>query len=240
MFCDACGAKIPRESRFCPECGQNLEDVDSQKPVMAVSTPEIAQRRGGLERMGFANLRNYPELTRHLNKSRAGGLILAVVMSVAPFIGFVLYAKLTGEMEMKEAVMVGAGVSAVFMFFSMSFALKEKGRQSFWEGTVIDKKIKKQRERVTEYNQTRNVMVAHRIMTIHREGGAPEEHDFGNNEAVFDYYGVGDRVRHIPGTFYFEKYDKTGDDEVVCVMCGGLYDMKEDTSCSLCRLPLLK
>lgn len=241
MFCDACGTKIPLNSRFCPECGHSLEEMDGQKAAAAMSAAEVERKQPARERNGFANLRDYPELTRHLKKSRKIGKVAAVLMSVAPFIGFVLYASLTGEMEMEEAVMVGAGVSGIFMIFSISFALKEKSRQVSWEGTVIDKKIEKRREKVTEYDETRMAMVEHRMITIQKDGGSkPEKHDFGGNEPVFNYYKVGDRVRHIPGAFHFEKYDKTGDDEVICVMCGGLYDMEGDTRCSLCRLPLLK
>lgn len=241
MFCDACGAKIPPKSRFCPECGHSLEEMDGQTSVTASSAADVERKLPTMERKGFADLGDYPELTRHLKKSRKIGKVAAVVMSIAPLIGFVLYAGLTGEMEMEEAMLVGSGVSGIFMIFSISFALKEKSRQSSWEGTVIDKKIEKRREKVTEYDETRMVMVAHQIMTIQREGGSkPEKQDFGGNEPVFNYYKVGDRVRHIPGTFHFEKYNKTGDDEVICVMCGGLYDMQQDTRCSLCRLPLLK
>lgn len=241
MFCDACGAKIPQGSRFCPECGYNLEDMNSQPADAPEKAPKAEPRQSVKERIGFANLKDYPELTRHLKKSKKIGKVAAIIMSVAPFVGFVLYSGITGDMEMEEALMVGAGVSAIFMIFSISFALKEKSRQVSWEGTVIDKKIEKRREKVTEYDETRMVMVEHRIMTIRRDnGGKLEKADFGGNEPLFNYYKVGDRLRHIPGAFHFDKYDKTGDDEVICVMCGGLYDREQDTRCQLCRLPLLK
>ena len=241
MYCDACGAQIPLDSRFCPECGHGMAETEGQSSVSEDQRAQTQRKPTVRERKGFANLRDYPELTGHLKKSRKMGKVAAVIMSLAPFLGFVLYAGITGDMEMEEAMMVGAGVSVIFMFFAISFAIKEKSRQVSWEGTVMDKKIEKRREKVTEYDETRMVMVDHRIMTIQKDNGSkPEKRDYGGNEQVFDYYRVGDRIRQIPGAFHFEKYDKTGDDEVICVMCGGMYDMEQDTKCSLCRLPLLK
>lgn len=193
------------------------------------------------ERKGFADLLQYPELTQFLKKSRKIGKFAVIIMSVAPFTGFMLYASITGDMDINEAIMVGTIVSAIFMFFSISFAIKEKSRQGTWTGSIIDLKREKIYEKVTQFNEVRNVRVQHNIMTICREDRSkPVVRDFGGSEDIFNYYKVGDRVRHIAGAFHLEKYDKTGDEEVICVMCGGLYDIEQDAKCILCRLPLLK
>lgn len=53
------------------------------------------------------------------------------------------------------------------------------------------------------------------------------------------YYQIGDKVRHHKGYFLPEKYDKTQDDKVVCILCGHLID-KEKDYCSNCQKVLLK
>lgn len=53
------------------------------------------------------------------------------------------------------------------------------------------------------------------------------------------YYKIGDRVRHHKGYLLPEKYDKSGDDKIVCLACGHLVDKKEKY-CSKCQKILLK
>lgn len=241
MYCDACGEKIADSSRFCPACGARLEEMAPNgsaegMPAAAHSAEAPAERPSD-----FADLNRFPELTRHMKKSRKIGRFFVLLNSAAPFVGFMLYAAITGEMEMEEALFVGIGVSCIFSIFSILFAIKERARQVSWVGTVVDKRIERRKERVREYDETRMVMVDHRLMTIQREDRSKREvRDYGGNAALFDYYSVGDRVRQIPGAFHLEKQDKRRDDEVICVLCGGLYDKDQDKKCGFCRLPLLK
>jgi hypothetical protein len=53
------------------------------------------------------------------------------------------------------------------------------------------------------------------------------------------YYKEGDKVRHHDGFNLPEKYDKTCDDRVVCILCGELVDIQNDR-CSQCGKTLLK
>ena len=60
-----------------------------------------------------------------------------------------------------------------------------------------------------------------------------------NSSDVFNYYNIGDRVRHHKGLALFEKYDKSRDAQVMCVACGNFVSFAED-KCPRCRVPLLK
>lgn len=220
---------------------QASTEVNRQESFDSVQQKDENLKQFPKERKGFADLLQYPELTQFLKKSRKIGKFAVLIMSVAPLTGFLLYASITGNMDINEAIMVGTIVSTIFMFFSISFAIKEKSRQGTWTGSIIDLKREKIYEKVKQYNEVRNVRVEHNIMTIRREDRSKTVvHDFGGSEDIFNYYKVGDRVRHIDGAFHLEKYDKTGDEEVICVMCGGLYDIDHDAKCSFCKLPLLK
>jgi len=53
------------------------------------------------------------------------------------------------------------------------------------------------------------------------------------------YYHAGDKVRHHKGFQLPEKYDKSNDDKVVCILCGNLVDKQEEV-CTKCEKVLLK
>ena len=53
------------------------------------------------------------------------------------------------------------------------------------------------------------------------------------------YLKVGDHVRHYWGSKYLEKSVKTGDEDVLCIVCGELCRMQQDI-CYNCRHTLLK
>lgn len=55
----------------------------------------------------------------------------------------------------------------------------------------------------------------------------------------YQYYKVGDRVRHHGGLNSYEKYDKSNDSIIFCAACATLNQM-EDDKCHRCNCPLLK
>ena len=55
----------------------------------------------------------------------------------------------------------------------------------------------------------------------------------------YNYYKIGDKVRHHGGINTFEKYDKTGDTIIFCNACATLCDIDDDV-CFRCKCPLLK
>lgn len=54
-----------------------------------------------------------------------------------------------------------------------------------------------------------------------------------------DHYKVGDKVRHYPGLYLFEKEEKKQGDTLICSACGNYIDSDMD-DCPICGLPLLK
>ena len=56
---------------------------------------------------------------------------------------------------------------------------------------------------------------------------------------LYNYFAIGDRVRHHAGLNSYEKYDKTGDAFIPCNACGTLCDMSDEI-CFRCKCPLLK
>ena len=75
----------------------------------------------------------------------------------------------------------------------------------------------------------------------------PKKRFFGKSRfSIYDpsfkdtkYLKVGDHVRHYWGSKYLEKSVKTGDEDVLCVVCGELCRMQQEI-CYNCRHTLLK
>ncbi len=60
-----------------------------------------------------------------------------------------------------------------------------------------------------------------------------------DDDTLYNYYRIGDRVRHHAGLNSYEKYDKTRDSIIFCAACATLCDIGDDV-CYRCKCPLLK
>ena len=60
-----------------------------------------------------------------------------------------------------------------------------------------------------------------------------------DDDTMYNYYDIGDKIRRHSGINSYEKYDKTGDKFIPCNACGTLCDI-EDEFCFRCKCPLLK
>ena len=59
------------------------------------------------------------------------------------------------------------------------------------------------------------------------------------SDRMFAYYSVGDKIKRHAGYDYWEKYDKSGDEDIICIRCGRFTDIDKDR-CDNCKSPLLK
>ncbi|MEE0777222.1 MAG: hypothetical protein U0M15_09235 [Bacillota bacterium] len=80
--------------------------------------------------------------------------------------------------------------------------------------------------------------VIHRLV-FEFSNGSQYYLDLVNQDELFQYYNVGDRVCVHGGYTYPEKYEKLFDDKIVCISCGHLY-LTETQRCRHCQLTLLK
>lgn len=133
----------------------------------------------------------------------------------------------------------GAGLIAVLLLFiSIVIFLGLKSRQKLemtYDGVI--KAIEKQ---VEPYKKTKSYL---RTLIVIK---ADDDKEFIYN-GIFSsmkndyttYYKEGDKVRHHDGFNLPEKFDKTNDEKVVCILCGELVD-KENDECNKCGKILLK
>ncbi len=81
-------------------------------------------------------------------------------------------------------------------------------------------------------------------MTITSDAGREYSDRFldindNNIPCRIEYYNDGERIRKHRGYKYFEKYDKSGRNNVICINCGE-FSSKDKEICIKCGLPLLK
>ena len=76
-FCSKCGSKMPEESRFCPNCGQDVTKPVTASPAQRVPEQQVIQRPTGVTIMAVLQV--------------LGGLVFVglglLMMAVAGFMG---------------------------------------------------------------------------------------------------------------------------------------------------------
>ena len=86
----------------------------------------------------------------------------------------------------------------------------------------------------------KNKMIFH---TIRIQDEAGKTHTYERTGALEEdyrtYYQAGDRVRHHKGFALPEKYDKSADEDIVCIVCGRMNAM-DSRRCGECGATLLK
>lgn len=106
-----------------------------------------------------------------------------------------------------------------------------------WDGVVTSKTVRYR-------TIAKKINVPEYELTVTDPHGR-EHHDISLDESDDDlpnrieYYDNGERVRRHRGFKYFEKFDKSGKNSVVCIDCGTL-NSKTRERCSNCNLSLLR
>ena len=250
MFCQNCGASLADGAKFCPECGARVgevsgttsSDCQQQRAYTPYQQPNYAgtgQTRFGIPAPGFSDRANDPEILAFIAKSRKIGGKIGFVVALLPLIGFIVYASVTGKMELQQAALYGAGVSAVFFLLQIISSLRERAGNSY-EGVVTDKKT-----RLYDRNKTRDsksFLQYEYVIHVRTTDGKKKkilEHD-GGRVIAYHMLDVGDRFRyHANFAFPYELYDKRKGPGIYCVGCQTLNPIENDR-CKKCGIPLLK
>ncbi|MBO5572899.1 MAG: zinc ribbon domain-containing protein [Clostridium sp.] len=257
-FCVNCGSPLTPGVRFCKYCGQAVEasapnrQQEQQRelprdPGQYQAPPQRMMYGGGAVREGipapgFSDRVNDPEILAAMKKQRGAAKISAIFIVPVPFIGFVLYSMITGNMETGQAVKAGLFVSAVFLAFALWSFIHERPENTY-EGVVLsqDTELSRNTKRDSSGNRTgyREYNYITRIQTTDGKQKKIVETDHGRRLA-FEYLQPGDRIKYHPQfAFPYELYDKSRADGIYCVGCQKKNPVTADR-CSRCNLPLLK
>lgn len=108
-------------------------------------------------------------------------------------------------MENPQSLFIGMGIGGMFIVIALLQILGRK-RSITWDGTVEDKKVKKKTERHTYGNyDVRYEDYLEYSIVIRGDSGEKHVRKAKNNDIIYNYYSVGDRVRYHAGLNSYEK-----------------------------------
>lgn len=242
-FCGICGERVAGEEKTVPEPADNRETDGGESGVREAAVRESVSRaagsRAGGVRVGYSERISDPAFARYVKNSNRWASIFSVILAVAAVVGFFIAGQMGVEgMGNPEALFIGMVIGGMFLLIGFFTVLGRK-RSRTWDGVVADKKIRRRTRSVSDGDDARRVRYLEYKVTIRENGGKAHSITNKDNDTLYNYYKVGDRVRHHAGVNTFEKYDKSGDDIIFCSACSTLCDINDDY-CPRCKCPLLK
>jgi hypothetical protein len=189
--------------------------------------------------IGFSKRINDEAFKKYLKNTNRWSVIFSIILAVASAIGFFIYGETSAEMENPEALYIGLVIGAMFLLIAF-FTIISRGKSRTWDGKIVNKKIeKKRRKKSTGDNDYYWENYLKYSVFIQGEDKKTREISAEDDDTVYNYYQIGDRVRHHKGLNTYEKYDKSKDIIIFCNACASLNDINDDY-CFRCKCPLLK
>ncbi|MEA5060598.1 MAG: hypothetical protein EOM66_05225 [Clostridia bacterium] len=227
MYCKHCKTAMQEHARFCLTCGQ---------PAQKGQPP--AQATAGL--VGYSNKINDPAFAKYIKSSNRYAAIFSMILAAAALIGFYIAGEMGAEgMENPQSLYIGMGIGGMFLLLALFQILCRKGSHT-WDGYVADKIVKrKSRRRHMSGDDDSFEDYTEYAVIIRDEKGKAHRLVAEDDDTVFNYYRLGDRVRRHAGLNSYEKYDKSRDRILFCNACGTLCQIGDET-CFRCKCPLLK
>ncbi len=232
VFCSNCGSKASEKINFCSKCGNRLSYINQQENIQQTASPANQE----MQLIGYSEKINDLAFEKFKKSSNRGAYIFAIVLAIIAIIGIPIYGSVSGEIDFPYSFYYGLGIGGMLVIIAFVQSTKQKSDTS-WDGVVIDKKQAKRREQ--QYEDGHIGYYTEYIVKIRRDDGKIYKDRSTNTSYVYDYYQVGDRVRHHKGFPGYEKYDKSKDTNNICIACLRLHNIQENT-CKTCKCPLLK
>ena len=231
MFCTVCGTESPPATAFCANCGTAF-----------AAAPPINQPAVGFGgTLGYSPRINDPAFAKYVKNANRYAGIFAGILAVAAFIGFTVYGETSSEMDNPQAMYIGMGIGGMFLVIALLTVLSRK-RSKTWDGVVVDKTIKNKRRRQSTGPDKGDFYWADYVeytVIIKQDSGKKQELTAEDDDTRYNYFQIGDKIRHHGKLNSYEKYDKTRDTVSFCNACASLNDIHDEV-CFRCKCPLLK
>lgn len=227
MYCSNCGSNLSENARFCINCGYApAPPVQQPFPMPGQNQPLV----------GFSSRINHPAFSKYRRDSTRWALVFSIIIAVAAVIGFPIYGSVSGELEMPYSLYYGMGIGAMFIVIAVITSVS-KVKDTTWDGIVVDKKIY-EKQRYDKYSDMFTTYTVYEYK-VKRDNRKVYSHRTENDDTVYNYYNIGDRVRHHKGFGVYEKFDKSKDTFLLCTACASINNISEEV-CHRCKCPLLK
>jgi len=179
---------------------------------------------------------NDPAFAKYVKDTNRWSGYFSLGLALVAVLGFFIYGEVSDEMENPEALYIGLVIGCMFLLIAF-YQITSRNSSKTWDGTVVDKKITTKR-RHDKYQDYWKEYQEYKI-TIKADNGKKHELTDEDDDTKYNYYKIGDKVRHHKGLNSFEKQDKSDDTIIFCNACASLNDIQEDY-CFRCKCPLLK
>lgn len=230
MYCKKCGAILSENDKFCASCGTVIDSKSYESnPGTIVGT------------IGFSSKISDPAFAKYIKNSNRWSVIFSLILAAAAIIGFFIYGETSSEMENPQALFIGMGIGSMFLIIAL-FQVIARKRSRTWDGVVIDKTIKTKSRRQSYGSDRNDYYIQHfteYAVIIRDKTGKKYRMVSEDDDTVYNYYKIGESVRHHAGLNSYEKYDKSKDSIIFCNACATLCSINDDV-CFRCNCPLLK
>lgn len=188
--------------------------------------------------MSYSKRISDPAFTKYIANSNKWSFYFSLILAVSAITGFYIYDENSSEMDNPEAIYIGLSIASMFVLIAM-FQIFFRSKSTTWDGVVFDKKkiLKKRNIGLGDDKCWQEYMEF--TVFIHNETGEVFKISGDNDDTLYNYYKIGDKVRHHKGLNSYEKYDKSNDSIIFCNACAHKNDIKDD-HCFNCKCPLLK
>jgi hypothetical protein len=185
--------------------------------------------------MAYSNKIHDQSFDKYLQNSKNWKFQFSLIIAALAIAGFWMYGSFSDEMDTQSALQIGLFIGLMFIVIGFFSGLSKPNRD--WDGEVIDKKITKTTKDI-DYGYGKAERYVFTVF-IKSETGKVHEKWSENDDTVYNYYKIGDKVRYHGRLKSYEKFDKSGDTIIFCNACAFLHDIDEDV-CRNCGCPLLK
>jgi len=176
--------------------------------------------------MAYSDKINDPSLNKYLKNTNNYKFIFSFGLAFIAVVGFYLYGEFGDDMDNPEALSVGLVIGGMFFLIGL-FSVFSGRRKASWDGMVVEKKILDQKNK--------------RLFIVYIENANNQRHEMvaEDDDTLYNYYKIGDKVRYHGKLKTFEKFDKSNDGLIFCNACAFM-NTKEDDVCVNCGCVLLK
>ncbi len=121
------------------------------------------------------------------------------------------------------------------MIYITEMNVSSKVKKQYWDGTIYSKRI----ENLVYYKKDGYKKQKVYIIEVKKENGKIVKYQFNDRKDIYDYYKVGEAVRHHKGFDLLEKFDKSKSKFILCLACLKL-NGKKNAVCQKCKCKLFK
>lgn len=243
-FCISCGTEFDEGSSFCGSCGTPLQGTTVSHSTaisgqVSSSGSDLGQQgtlqNDGSSLTGWSSKCNDPEILEAAKKRKkftAGCLWLFVTLFP---LGFLILNFFVKELPFFDAIVIGTGVGLFITLINLWFSRDMK--KPPWEGVIIDKSKKERRQNKDDESMATYTEYTTVVRTDAGKKKRIIEKDSRN--FMYSYLKVGDRVKFHPAFSAYEKYDKSKDRIIYCIVCSAMNPIKNER-CKKCNNYLFK